>query len=64
LVCRQTNKIKMNPKADLIKIKSELLLKNTNTQPITEHEVLSILSNELPQFRCRNKKHDQQGKYL
>ncbi len=40
----------MNPTADLIKIKSELLLKNTNMQTITENEVLSLLSMELPQL--------------
>ncbi len=32
-------KLKMNPTVDLIKIKSELLLKNTNMQTITENEV-------------------------
>jgi hypothetical protein len=38
----------MNPTADLIKIKSELLLKNANMQAISENEVLNLLSNELP----------------
>lgn len=47
---RKQIKVKMNPTIDLIKIKSELLLKNTNMQTITENEVLSLLSNELPQL--------------
>lgn len=47
---REQIKVKMNPTVDLIKIKSELLLRNTNMQTITENEVLSLLSNELPQL--------------
>ena len=57
MVYLYTNNIKtMNPTADLIKIKSELLLKNINMQTISENEVLSLLSNELPEMQVEIKK--------
>ncbi|HEX7412720.1 MAG TPA: hypothetical protein VF411_01650 [Bacteroidia bacterium] len=50
----------MNPTIDLIKIKSELLLKNNNMQTMTENEVLSLLSNELPELEVEIKKTSKQ----
>lgn len=45
----------MSATVDLLKIKSELYLKN-NTQPITENDVLIILSSELPQLEAEIKR--------
>ena len=42
----------MNANFDLIKLKSDLALKNNMTQTITEKEVVSLLSNELPQLEA------------